>query len=413
LTRPLLLGFFVCTLAACTPRSYTFTDGGLDASGPDGVASDVPAPLALDLSVTGCARYDVSVPRCAGPPPLVLSFAPVGSPTLTRFVWTFGDGTPSSTERAPTHTYALPGVYDVSVVAEGAMGSISRPAPKLVEVTALPAGAACDVSAQCAAGLSCRCAGGACGDGFARGLCTRACDGATCGAGAACAALALPPTTTLATDAGVSDAVGDASADAGDARADAGDASPDAGDASTSADAAAPAAGACLATCVADADCSAGLRCRAAPAVGGAARWVRSCVPPAFGDVGAPCRDENGALDDGACATGQCTDLGALGACGATCGAAGACPAGAACATFGNGRALCLAPCGAGATCARDPLLRCEAAGAAGALGFQISPAPAAGTTFCAPRTCASSNDCGPSGTCTPLGAGAHCASVR
>ena len=33
-----------------------------------------------------------------------------------------------------------------------------------------------------------------------------------------------------------------------------------------------------------------------------------------------------------------------------------------------------------------------------------------ADATYCAPRTCTTSTDCAPTGTCTPLGTGAHCA---
>jgi hypothetical protein len=34
-------------------------------------------------------------------------------------VWTFGDGTPSSLDRASIHTYALPSSYDVKVTGAG------------------------------------------------------------------------------------------------------------------------------------------------------------------------------------------------------------------------------------------------------------------------------------------------------
>jgi hypothetical protein len=128
----------------------------------------------------------------------------------------------------------------------------------------------------------------------------------------------------------------------------------------------------------------------------------------ALRDVGDNCRDATGALDDDACATGRCADLGALGACSATCGPGVECPPGSACATMGNGQSLCLRTCGADFACSRDPLLRCEPAGSAGPLGFQVTP-PAPGATYCAPRKCAVEPDCEPAGTCLPLGAGGHC----
>jgi PKD repeat protein len=424
--RRALAALSLLALGACTPRTIQFADGGLDAGVADGPAGEAPGPLALDLAVTGCARYDVGGAKCTGTPPLVLSFAPVGSPTLTRFVWSFGDGTPNSVERGPTHTYALPGAYDVSLVAEGPAGSVSRTRAKLVEVMALGAGAGCDVDAQCGGELRCRCMNGSCGPAFARGLCTEACPSTGCGDGATCAAFVLPtPAATPpapdaavpARDAAVADApvAGDGAADV--AAADATGLSDGAVDAASlggpvdAADASTPAGTSCLAACMADAECAPGLACRSVPSggAGAPARWVKACLPSAFQELGAPCRDEHGALDDGACASGVCADLGALGACSAACGAASPCPSGSACATFGNGRALCVATCGGAAACARDPLLRCEPAGAAGALGFEASP-PAVGAIYCAPRTCATSGDCGPAGLCTPLGVGAHCA---
>jgi hypothetical protein len=103
-----------------------------------------------------------------------------------------------------------------------------------------------------------------------------------------------------------------------------------------------------------------------------------------------------------------CADLGALGVCSATCAGGVACPPGTSCARFGDGDALCLTTCSTSAPCETDPLLACEMGTGAGALGF-VTPAPAPTATFCAPRSCTSSADCGPSGTCKPLGVGAHC----
>jgi PKD repeat protein len=430
--RRALVALSLLALGACTPRTIQYSDGGLDAGASDGPAGEAPGALALDVSVTGCARYDVGAARCTGAPPLALTFAPVGSPTLTRFVWSFGDGTPNSTDRAPSHTYALPGSYDVAVVADGPAGSISRTRAKLVEVTALGAGLACDVDAQCGGGMRCRCMNGSCGPAFPRGLCTGPCPAATCGANGVCAAFILPatppapaPTRDAAVpspvDAAVDGAI-DAAIDASPVDAAVADAAAkieapvDAAASETMSDAAAegtPGASetSCLATCKSDTDCAPGFACRgvASGAASAAPRWVRACLPLAFHEIGAPCRDENGALADGACASGVCADLGALGACSAACGVAAPCPADSACATFGNGRSLCVATCGSGAACARDPLLACEAAGAAGALGFQASP-PTTGATYCAPRSCTTTTDCGPAGVCTPLGAGGHCA---
>ncbi|HVU50716.1 MAG TPA: hypothetical protein VHL80_08510, partial [Polyangia bacterium] len=168
----------------------------------------------------------------------------------------------------------------------------------------------------------------------------------------------------------------------------------------------APAAPLCLATCASDAECATGLVCRPLPGFASGS-WANVCVPRLYRPVADSCRDAEGHLDDHVCSTGLCADLGAIGLCSASCAAGAACPTGTACATFGDGRAFCLLTCTAGA-CQGDPLLACETGAGGGALGFTISP-PAPTATFCAPRACTSQADCAPSGSCTPLGVGAHC----
>src|SRR5579863_4259928 len=229
---PLLAGLALCALPACHTRPST-PDGGPDASGSDASAGDAQGALALDFAATGCAARpdggalpaDGGVVPCTGTAPLTLTFSPVGSAALTRFLWTFGDGTPPSSDRAPTHTYRLPGTYDVTLAAEGSVGSVSLQRPGFVDVGADGPGTPCDVDGQCAAGLFCLCGEGSpCGPAFPRGVCTRACPSAGCGAGAACARVEVPatPAADAGTDAG---APGGAVGDAGDGSAAIGEAS--------------------------------------------------------------------------------------------------------------------------------------------------------------------------------------------
>jgi len=445
----LLVGLAVSALPACHTRTIS-SDGGPDAGSGDAATSDAPGALALDFAATGCGRADAGAPGadggaapCMGAAPLTLTFTPVSSAALTRFRWTFGDDSPPSSERTPTHTYVLPGLYDVGVVAAGDnVGSVSRTRPGFVAVAANAAGSPCDVDAQCATGLFCLCGESApCGDGFPHGICTSACAAGACGGGAACARVDLPPRTgavdagagsgdagavPLSTDVDAADApasdvpvdapVDDAPSDvAPDAPAhDAADASA-ALDASPTSDAgasngdgggsAAPAPY-CLASCAADSDCAPGLVCRPLPGFA-AGSWENICVPPLYRPVADSCRDAEGHLDDHVCSTGLCADLGAIGLCSASCAAGAACPTGTACGTFGDGRALCLLTCVSG-SCQKDPLLACESGAGKGLLDFTIFP-PAPTATFCAPRSCTSAADCAPSGTCAPLGVGAHC----
>src|SRR5213075_2250937 len=116
-------------------------------------------------------------------------------------------------------------------------------------------------------------------------------------------------------------------------------------------------------------------------------------------DLGSSCRAADGRLRDAACTSGTCVDMGSAGLCAAACGSDADCPAGAACATFGDGRKLCLRSCGGAGACTYDPLLACESPGAAGPLGFTVAGSAGDPTaTYCAPRGCVSAANCGPSG---------------
>jgi PKD repeat protein len=293
-----------------------------------------------------------------------------------RFTWTFGDGTPLATDRAPLHTYLLPGSYEVDLV--GAFGGANTVASKaVVDVKARDVGQPCDLDLQCAGGLRCACAPGTgCSPAFLRGLCSTPCDSVACDLGV-CAALALAPAP---------------AADGGPAVLPW-----------------------CVEGCQTSADCAPGFRCEtlAAAGVAGPGTWTRGCLPiGALGDIGATCRDATGALADTACATGSCIDLGALGTCSATCDGDRTCPDKTACALMPDGRRLCLVDCNApGASCARDPLLACVApmnatppSADGGATGFRADGG--AGASYCAPKPCASDTDCAPAGLCGP---GAQC----
>src|SRR5688572_5206894 len=115
----------VTAALACRNGAVKPPDGG-----PEGGTTDGPTLLSLEVAVTGCASFmsgarcdsdgdSATAPRCVGSPPLALSFSPVGSAQLTQFTWTFGDGTPTVTDRAPSHRFVLPGCYEVTLVGEG------------------------------------------------------------------------------------------------------------------------------------------------------------------------------------------------------------------------------------------------------------------------------------------------------
>ena len=335
-------------LARDASRDVRANEGGpaLDAASDASLALPV-----LHISVTGCATFDVADQICTGSAPLTLTFAPVGSAALDTFRWMFGDSPQASMETAPTHTYTLPRATPYAVTLNG--GSLEdrnytvAGVGCFVSVLPLAAGAACDVDGQCGDGLQCFCkAGAGCGPAFSRGICSTSCSTGFCGTGAVCADIAL----------------GAPAADGG---------------------AAAPV---CLADCSSNGKCAAGFVCQQIPSGGTSAAWVSACLPlGAANDFGASCRDSNGALDDSACTTGQCADVGALGMCTTVCSGAQDCPPGAACATSsGAATGLCFPACSPAFPCTRDPALQCTPA-AGGDAGLTIS-GTTPGTTYCAPR---------------------------
>ena len=108
----------------------------------------------------------------------------------------------------------------------------------------------------------------------------------------------------------------------------------------------------CLAACGGSAACGPGFVCQQIPGGGGGDPWVQGCLPlGARSDFGNSCRDANGVLDDAACTTGLCADVGALGLCSAACDSAHPCPAGAACARLTGTTDLCLPACSAAIPC--------------------------------------------------------------
>lgn len=354
-------------LAAC--HQNTAGLGPTDAAARDAAASDAALPPKIDVSVTGCASFepadsataDGSAGNCVGPAPLTVRFSPVGSPGLTTFLWRFGDGSPAVADRAPAHTYALPGRYDVTVTAgAGAAGTVSKTRAGLIVAQAIGAGGPCDVDAQCASGLSCVCrAGAGCGPAFTRGICSTTCPTGFCGTGAVCTAYALPPLPAVAADAAPPD--GGASLNPLCLR-ECGDGTP---------------------------ACPAGFTCGNFHAGGTSATgWVRACLPRgATADLGASCRNAGGVFDDSACASGYCAPVATNGLCAASCQLPLTCPAGTACARVGAAQ-ICLAACSPAVPCATDPLTACRAASPADAgvdAGLPVLSGDVS-QTYCSPR---------------------------
>jgi PKD repeat protein len=54
---------------------------------------------------------------------------------ILAWTWDFGDGTPTSSERNPTHTYDNPGVYSVTLTITTETGSISKTKASCISVS--------------------------------------------------------------------------------------------------------------------------------------------------------------------------------------------------------------------------------------------------------------------------------------
>jgi PKD repeat protein len=362
---------FVVAVVGCRSGATVTPDAAVDLRQEDVLVprDGTITPLAVDFTVSDCPSFGPG-PRCAGRAPLTVQFVPVTTGSVTKYLWDFGDGTETSSLRTPVHTYPFPGTYDVSLAGGGAAGSAKGERKGFVVVLENGAGGPCDVDQQCEPGLSCICGSTTkCNPAFARGLCASTCGDTPCRSTERCADLTLTQGT------------------------------PDAGERWQQP--------LCLRPCKADTECGPPLRCRDLPARPASDGWVRGCFPDHPAPPGGRCRAATGQLQGDLCVTGRCMDLGANGVCSVDCTSA-PCPPQMGCATFADGRKICLAQCSAAFACDGDPLLACTASNN-GPLGFTLAPGTPSGT-YCAPRRCTSADDCAPSGVCRMDGGGGHCA---
>ncbi len=337
-------------------------DGGVDIAPMIDFAFQEGGGVSIDFVAIGC---QTSGEGCRGPAPLRVELALVvsGMP-LGVGAWSFGDGAVASGATV-SHTYQRPGRYTVTVSLSTPAGTQAESKADFIVAEPVVAGGACTNDEVCASG-SCVCAAGGCPPPLDSGLCLSRCDQVACPSGETCVRLGV------------------------------------AGGAPWRVDA-------CYPSCAGDAQCQRpGFRCRWAPvslSTGTSdAVWQRACLPPQPADVGAPCRRNDGTLDETACLGGRCLGLGAGGYCSANC-EPGGCPEGARCAELqpdgaATPQRLCLLRCTPG-VCAADPWLACQPPGGPGALGFIIiGPADPPGTMYCATRACLVDADCGPGGRC-------------
>ncbi|WP_374087864.1 LamG-like jellyroll fold domain-containing protein [Methylomicrobium lacus] len=82
---------------------------------------------------------DFTASKTGGDYPLVVSFTPVTTGTVTAYNWDFGDASiPSATSQYPTVTYPNPGTYSVSLTVTGPSGSATKTQSNFITVTTPP-----------------------------------------------------------------------------------------------------------------------------------------------------------------------------------------------------------------------------------------------------------------------------------
>src|SRR3954467_11954153 len=91
---------------------------------PDYVGLETSGHVLLEDGTNGLL-LETSLIVVTGPTPLNVAFTDLSTNTPTSWAWDFGDGG-TSTVQNPTHTYATPGTYTVTLVATNAQGSDSE-----------------------------------------------------------------------------------------------------------------------------------------------------------------------------------------------------------------------------------------------------------------------------------------------
>ncbi|MAB78558.1 MAG: cell surface protein, partial [Planctomycetes bacterium] len=136
---PLSAAFTDLSIGAVTSWTWTFGDAGtssaqnpihtyaaagtytvsLTATGPGGTDSITKVDY---ITVIAATVADFSASPTSGTGPLTVTFTDATTPSATAWSWNFGD-TNTSTLQNPTNTYATPGTYTVTLVANGPGGS--------------------------------------------------------------------------------------------------------------------------------------------------------------------------------------------------------------------------------------------------------------------------------------------------
>jgi PKD repeat protein len=150
-TSPLTVNFSNTSTGSITSYAWTFGDGGTSTAVAPSHVYAAAGNYTVKLTVTGPGGSNtqtrtnyisVSAPPVAqfsggpttGPYPRTVTFSNTSTGSITSYAWTFGDGG-TSTAAAPSHSYAAPGKYTVSLTVTGPGGSNTQTRTGYVTVT--------------------------------------------------------------------------------------------------------------------------------------------------------------------------------------------------------------------------------------------------------------------------------------
>jgi gliding motility-associated-like protein len=137
--------------------SWNFGDGGTSQAKNPAYNYSAAGPYLVSLKITssaGCidsirknvdsvyaqpqARFNAPTEVCLGTTINFTDQSTTPNSTPTGWLWDFGDGSAPSTQQNPTHNYAAPGTYSVSLIITSAVGCVSAPEIKPVIINGLP-----------------------------------------------------------------------------------------------------------------------------------------------------------------------------------------------------------------------------------------------------------------------------------
>ena len=149
---PLAVDFSDRSVGDVTSWHWDLGDGTISSERNPSHTYDAPGIYSVTMTATGAlggfdtaARFDYITSAAPAQATFTASprqvCAPIGEVAFTdlsdgfpdSWLWEFGDGT-TSTEQNPTHAYASPGVYSVTLTVSGSCGSDARTAIDLIQV---------------------------------------------------------------------------------------------------------------------------------------------------------------------------------------------------------------------------------------------------------------------------------------